>query len=244
MNLPARYHDPELLDRLAADWLTGGLSPAAQRRAQRLVEQSPMFALAVQRWRQRLDAGLLSAAQYGQPSDAVWQGIVARIDAPQRGPSFASAEPAGWGVRAWRRLSFVLGGVSAAALALVVLLVAQQPERGSGVAASVQMAALLHGAGGQAAVVTVHDGALTVTAVGQMSPPSGKAYQLWLLPTQGAPVSLGVLTPGQTRYPIPAAAQSRLAQVKAFAVSVEPPGGSPTGQPTGPVVMMGAARRA
>jgi len=246
MNLPARYHDPELLDRLAADWLTGGLGPAAQRRAQRLLEQNPMFALAVQRWRQRLDAGLLSAAQYGQPSDAVWQGIAARIeriDAPRRAPLLASAET-GWGVRAWRRLSLVLGGVSAAALALVVLLVVQQPERDSGMAASVQMAALLHGAGGQAAVVTVHDGALTLTAVGQMNPPSGKAYQLWLLPTQGAPVSLGVLTPGQTRYRIPAAAQSRLTQAKAFAVSVEPPGGSPTGQPTGPVVMVGAAQRA
>jgi RNA polymerase sigma-70 factor (ECF subfamily) len=42
--------------------------------------------------------------------------------------------------------------------------------------------------------------------------------------------------------PLPTAAQSMLVQAKAFAVSVEPPGGLPTGLPTEPVIMSGAAR--
>lgn len=243
MNLPGRYNNPDLLDRLAADWLTGGLSPAAQRRALRLLEQSPAFTSAVQRWRERLDAGLLSSKEHGQPADAIWQGIAARIDAPQD-PAQTAATETGWGARAWRRLSLLLGGVAVAAVAFSVMLVVQQPSQTGGTAAPVQMAALMHGEGGQSAVVTVQNGALTLTAVGPLAPPSGKSYQLWLLPTQGAPVSLGVMAAGQTRYPLPAAAQAQLARAKAFAVSVEPPGGSPTGLPTGPVIMVGAAQRA
>jgi anti-sigma-K factor RskA len=241
MSLPARYTRPELLDRLAADWLTGGLSPAAQRRAQQLLEQSPGFARAVQIWRERLDARLLSAAEYGQPSAAVWQGIEARI---ATGSSQAEAgkvgTTTGWGVRAWQRLSLLLGGVTVAALALSVVVLLQAPRQ----TPTVQMAALLHGQNGQAAVLTVHDGTLTLTAVGTLAAPSGKSYQIWLLPTQGAPVSLGLVVPGQTLYPLAAAARKRLGQAKAFAVSVEPPGGSPTGLPTGPVIMVGAALRA
>ena len=38
MSLPKRYLNADLLQRLAADWLTGGLSHAAQRRAQLLLE--------------------------------------------------------------------------------------------------------------------------------------------------------------------------------------------------------------
>lgn len=243
MNLPPRYHNPALLERLAADWLTGGLGPAAQRRAQRLLEQSPVFASAVWRWRERLDAGLLSSKDYGQPSDAIWQGISARLGAPASALQTTAVET-GWSARAWRRLSLLLGGVAVAAVALSVMLVVQQPSQTGDAAAPVQMAALLHGEGGQSAVITVGNGALTLTAVGAMTPPSGKSYQLWLLPAQGAPISLGVLASGQTRYPIPAAAQARLAQAKAFAVSVEPPGGSPTGLPTGAVIMAGAAQRA
>lgn len=243
MNLPGRYNNPDLLDRLAADWLTGGLSPAAQRRAQRLLDQSQAFASAVQRWRERLDVGLLSSQEHGHPADAIWQGIAARIDAPQEIAQSATTQ-SGWGVRTWRRLSLLLGGVAVAAVAFSVLLVVQQPSQTGGTAVPVQMAALMHGDGGQSAVVTVQTGALTLTAVGPLAPPSGKVYQLWLLPTQGAPISLGVMAAGQTRYSIPAAAQAQLARAKAFAVSEEPPGGSPTGLPTGPVIMVGAAQRA
>lgn len=245
MSLPKRYLNADLLQRLAADWLTGGLSPAAQRRAQLLLEQSPAFAQAVRDWRERFDAALLSSPQLGRPSESVWQGITARIGAAQESSQQSVASvAAGWSVRAWRRLSLLLGGVAAAAVAFSVVVLVQNPGQGSRAVAPVQMAALMHGAGGQAAVVTVQDGTLTLTAVGAMKPPQGKSYQLWLLPTEGAPISLGVVAQGRTRYPLPEAARAHLTQAKAFAVSVEPPGGSPTGLPTGAVIMVGAAQRA
>jgi anti-sigma-K factor RskA len=48
---------------------------------------------------------------------------------------------------------------------------------------------------------------------------------------------------GVARVPLPEPSGRLLANVPALAVSVEPPGGSPTGQPTGPVVYTGAVER-
>ena len=52
------------------------------------------------------------------------------------------------------------------------------------------------------------------------------------MPSDAAPVSLGLLQdqPLVITYPTPPAGFT-------FAVSVEPEGGSPTGQPTGPVIL-------
>jgi anti-sigma-K factor RskA len=64
--------------------------------------------------------------------------------------------------------------------------------------------------------------------------------QLWLIAGNDAPVSLGVL-PAQAMVAlqVPAAVSARLAPDAVLAVSDEPPGGSPTGQPTGAVLAMG-----
>jgi anti-sigma-K factor RskA len=68
--------------------------------------------------------------------------------------------------------------------------------------------------------------------------PPDKSYQLWLVPTNGDPISAGVLTPTpgttgtQLLTKVPAGTTA-----KAFAVTVEPPGGSP--QPTGPKLLLG-----
>jgi anti-sigma-K factor RskA len=71
-------------------------------------------------------------------------------------------------------------------------------------------------------------------------PPQGRDLQLWLIAGNDAPVSLGVL-PAQAMVAlqVPAAVSARLAPDAVLAVSDEPPGGSPTGQPTGAVLAMG-----
>ena len=68
----------------------------------------------------------------------------------------------------------------------------------------------------------------------------GKSLELWVLPANGAPQSLGLVSSSaDTRLRI-AASDPRMQRGKAFAVSLEPQGGSPTGQPTGPVLCSGA----
>jgi anti-sigma-K factor RskA len=69
--------------------------------------------------------------------------------------------------------------------------------------------------------------------------PAQKAYELWLIPTQGAPIPAGVFKPDAhggamvINPPLPAGVEA-----KAFAITIEPEQGSST--PTLPIVMMGA----
>ncbi len=69
--------------------------------------------------------------------------------------------------------------------------------------------------------------------------PPQKAYELWLIPTQGAPIAAGVFKPDArgrgaiVNPPLPAGTEA-----KTFAITVENEAGSPV--PTSPVVMVGA----
>lgn len=65
----------------------------------------------------------------------------------------------------------------------------------------------------------------------------GKSYQLWLVPASGAPVSAGLVAADQEGATVVVHSQAGL-KAKAFAITVEPAGGSP--QPTGPKVLVGA----
>ena len=68
-----------------------------------------------------------------------------------------------------------------------------------------------------------------------------KSLQLWAVPASGAPRSLGLVgTEEKATLRLAAAADQSLADVPLLAVSLEPPGGSPTGAPTGPVLFTGA----
>jgi anti-sigma-K factor RskA len=74
---------------------------------------------------------------------------------------------------------------------------------------------------------------------GQIAPaPSGKSYQLWLVPASGSPVSAGLVDANQQNGAVVVRLAPGLAP-KAFAVTLEPFGGRP--QPTGPMVLVGAA---
>ena len=79
---------------------------------------------------------------------------------------------------------------------------------------------------------------LTVRPVAARTPP-GKAYELWIIdPRLGAPRSLGVI--GETTRAASLSAFDRaVVQDATYAVTVEPPGGSPTGKPSGPPVFVG-----
>jgi hypothetical protein len=69
--------------------------------------------------------------------------------------------------------------------------------------------------------------------------PPQKAYELWLIPVNGAPIPAGVFKPDAhgsasvVNPPLPAGAEA-----KAFAITVENEAGSPA--PTSPVLMVGA----
>ena len=61
---------------------------------------------------------------------------------------------------------------------------------------------------------------------------------MWLLPQDGAaPLSMAVLASLDGRVAVPEALRDRIRRGDRLAVSVEPVGGSPTGAPTGAVIL-------
>jgi anti-sigma-K factor RskA len=82
---------------------------------------------------------------------------------------------------------------------------------------------------------------LVLQPLQQVSVQADRVLELWSVPPEGAPRSLGLISAsGSTvlkRERLPATLLK--GGTAALAVSVEPPGGSPTGAPTGPVVFAG-----
>jgi anti-sigma-K factor RskA len=69
-------------------------------------------------------------------------------------------------------------------------------------------------------------------------------HQLWLIPADGKPRSLGMVEPGKSKaMPMPQAMAPMFAEGAALAVSVEPPGGSTQEGPSGPVAAIGKLAR-
>ena len=82
---------------------------------------------------------------------------------------------------------------------------------------------------------------LVLAVAGDMPADPSHAHELWVIPAGGKPRSLGTMRDGKQMHMELADALARLLQQGAtIAISVEPPGGSPTGAPTGPVVAAGA----
>ena len=142
----------------------------------------------------------------------------------------------------WQSLSFwrsfgiasaTLAAASVAALAYISLV----PS------ARAPLMATLSGSAGQpnfvATVTTTGDTLVIVSAALLTTDP--RAFELWLIPTgETRPRSLGLVQPGQPiRLEIPSDLAGRLTPNATLAVSLEPPGGSPTGLPTGPVIAAG-----
>lgn len=90
------------------------------------------------------------------------------------------------------------------------------------------------------AVYMPSHGALIMQASNLPPVPAGKTYELWIMPMKGAPVPAGLFRPdpaGNASVVMPELPKG--VEAKAFGVTVERAGGSPT--PTLPIVLEGAA---
>jgi anti-sigma-K factor RskA len=230
------YSRPSLADRLAADYVVGTLRGGARRRFESLLPAHPVLRDAVHAWQSRL-MPLAQSLPPVTPPAGVWVSIDQHLfGAARRGAASGSSQPLqrGWQwLRLWQGLSAV---ATVAAIGLGVALslpepiqppivVVLSPNQNEARLESRFVASV--SADGRSLVLKPIDGA-TLTA--------SQAYELWALPPSGAPRSLGVVSAqGGTTIQ-----RARLLQdTTGFAVSIEPPGGSPTGAPTGPVVAVG-----
>jgi anti-sigma-K factor RskA len=228
------------LDALAAAYALGTLVGRTRRRLDRIAQTDPAVAAAVRSWEWRL-AALTEGMPGITPSLYVWEGIRKRLGLSEpAAPTRAGAAAPWWAsLSLWRGLAlagFVL------AFALGLLLVAPTTERPyEGVVV------VLAGPDSKPALVATAERGnryLTVKAVATVDVPPGRALELWMLPDGRAPVSMGLVpASGIDRLALRAPVGVALQDIPALAVSVEPPGGSPTGAPTGPVVYTGRVER-
>ena len=218
-----RYDDRELIDRLAAAYVLGTLTGAARRRFERLQIDSRDVREAVWRWERELNQ-LAEHIDAEQPPEHVWQGIETRI---QRAPARAAR------VGLWRGWALA---ATLAAIALLVPLATQQDEPAADQVALVQP----DPAAQPLWVISVDldTGVLNTRAINAPARELDRVFELWMLPAEGAPRSLGLLPVSgeRERRRLSPALVALLQASTGLAVSVEPMGGSPTGLPTGPVV--------
>jgi len=67
-----------------------------------------------------------------------------------------------------------------------------------------------------------------------------QSYELWVIPPGGKPHSLGLVDPKRSvKVVVPPELLPHVSADSTLAISIEPVGGSPTGQPTGPVIANG-----
>jgi anti-sigma-K factor RskA len=105
--------------------------------------------------------------------------------------------------------------------------------------AGVQSVAALSETGGTPALLVTYDavsGKMRVMPV-NVAPRPGHSLELWVIAGKTPPKSIGLM-PAKGAAAIPGLTLDKLNEMT-IAVSLEPKGGSPTGQPTGPVLYSG-----
>ena len=227
------YGRTDLADRLAASYAAGTLRGPARRRFEVLLPAHPALRAATREWQERL-MPLTAALPSETPPARVWQRIEARLDG-----TVATAPvprvPLGSRLAFWRGLA---GFASIAALSLAVLLaspasvqppilvVLSSTAPGAGAAAPASFVASISG-----------DGRAVVTRpLTQVALQPDRALELWAAAGAGAPRSLGLISASGASVVRKAVLPPGTDHL---AVSLEPPGGSPTGAPTGPVLYVG-----
>jgi anti-sigma-K factor RskA len=219
--------DNGLLDALCGEYLLGTLRGAARRRFERALRDEPRVALRLDHWQGMFTPRYAKMIE-AQPSGGIWKRLERELGlARYRTP---------WHRRAgfWR--GWALAATAALALAIGLQTLRPAPEAAgpiaklAGKAEAAQVTALLS-----------RDGrTLELRAARPVVAGPTQSYELWLLPgANAAPISIAVLGSLDARFAVPPALVGRLAAGAKLAVSVEPAGGSPTGAPTGPVILVG-----
>lgn len=214
------------LDAICGEYLVGTLRGAARRRFERALREEPLFARRLDHWQNNFMPRYARMIE-ARPSSQVWSRLERSLGLSRyRAPWF-------------RRAGFWRGWAVAATLALVLVTGLQLVQREPQVVQIAQLA----GKEPAGATVTAHLSRDGKTLVLHASRPviagPAQSYELWLLTPEGGVLSLAVLGTLDTTFIVPEGHRSRVRTGAQLAVSVEPSGGSPTGKPTGPVILVG-----
>jgi anti-sigma-K factor RskA len=256
-----KYTDPQLRRALSAEYALGTLTGRPRRRFQRLLAGDPALQQEVAYWENRL-AALTRGLAPIRPRAQVWVEIARKtgggalaaeaaltatpaISPAPKEPVVGRVEgvppPANDGSfwRTWASMATAAAILLGFALVQRVLNVpTPQPSETVAIRPETYVALLqmpnstMH----WTLAITPGRGQMTAAAGGEPPPLEGHSPELWWLSPDG-PVAIGVLPTsggGTMKLPKEFGAEDGIK----LAVSIEPAGGSPTGKPTGPVVVV------
>lgn len=227
------YLKPELAEELAKRYVLGTMNAGARRRFNQLLMQHRSLQEWVWQWEQLLNPMTESLPEI-TPDQSLWQRITERLGWQSAIQSASQTAPAG-------RLGWLSGWITAGAALLVAVVIgwqSLQPQPSITPPAAVNAVAVLQTELNKSAWLLQQRGPkVNVTAQQVPSSTSAQDFELWMLPQSGkAPISLGLLPKkGQLAW-LKSKMPDELFNA-GLAVSVEPKGGSPTGAPTGPVIL-------
>jgi len=214
---------------LAAEYVLGVLDAARRREVETRIARDRAFAREVAEWQTRL-APLVARIEPVEPPLYVWPRVRNAVFGVERRSRFDD-------VSFWRWLTAGAGAVAAAAL--VFAFTTRTPPAPTVVAPLVAAINLDDGKPAFVATIDRARGTMIVMPIAAVIP-AEKVPELWLIPPGDKPHSLGVVDIAHpVSITIPAALRDAVTLQAAVAISVEPRGGSPTGQPTGPVIAKG-----
>ncbi|MEO9214357.1 MAG: anti-sigma factor [Rhodanobacter sp.] len=225
-----------------AEYVLGVLDADTRAEVARELLASDEAATAVALWQRRL-IPLTDTIHDVAPAPYVWARIhdALQLDAPARTPV---AQPRGglWNnLPLWHWLGI---GASAVAVALLVVISLPRPAPTPTVATLAYMASTIqqdNGSTGWTATLDPQRGRVVVVPGTPVAFAAGHAPELWLIPAGGKPISVGMIALDKpTTLTLDPTLLAKLGTSALLAVSVEPLGGSPTGQPTGAVIAKGA----
>ena len=221
---------PEIIDSLAAEYALGTLRGPARRRFEKWRARISLVDARCRFWEENL-MQLAKDLRPIRPPAHVWQGIRARLNF-SRGESRR---------RRGRALAIAASVLLIAGLSALLYWRSHEPGRLS------EVATISTPTGTQLWEVDVYrsSGRLIMHTRQVPARAADRDFELWALPAGGKPVSLGVMPySGTAQRTLTAVQQRALANSAQVAITVEPAGGSPTGQPTSTPIFVAPLRAA
>lgn len=224
------YLTEERKNALASEYVLGTLHGRARIRFQALLMQHRSLRHVLWQWESRLNtlgSGLPAVA----PRPELWQKIQQQlgfneVELPANVVRMPQPPAKPTNTRTWQWLT---GAATAAALVLAIFVV--QPKA-PGERLQTQIAVVQSEKAEALWSIELGKNELSIVATDNFKALPDQDYELWMVAADGRPpVSLGLL-PKQGKLTLPRKAILDQVKIAALAVSQEPLGGSPTGQPT------------
>ncbi len=216
------------LDALIGEYMLGTLRGGARRRLQRALREEPAVALRLRTLQQEFTPNYSEGITQTPPAGG-WQRLARELNLSQyRAPWYS-------------RVSFLRGwalGVTAAFVFGVTLLALRATTEPT--LTPIAQLAMKGAPPSVTAAVSADRRTLELRAARPIVASRLQSYELWVIPEGGAPLSLAVLGQLDGTLQVPEGHRGQLRKGAVLAITVEPAGGSPTGGPTGPVILSGA----